>query len=477
MFLKTSSLKNYVFRFIKYYGPTIFAGLFICFSALPSQAELRVELTRGVVKPIPVAVNNLLGSSEEELNYGRIIARVIKADLVRSGLFTAIDEKAFIDVEKSFAIYPTFVNWRLLKAQALFQGKVELDANNQLKVQFRLWDVFAEKLMEGLVYSTGRGNWRRISHKIADSIYKRLTGENGYFDTRIVYIAEKKRSDKIINTPLALDLEKKGTSREKYLAIMDQDGEDHEFLTPGPGSSGPKFIALTPRFSPTRQEITYMSYLGNVPRVYLYNLDTGVSEVLGDFPGMTFAPRFSPDGNGVIMSMAKNGKTDVYSMDLRTRKVKQLTKTPYIDTSPHYSPDGRQVVFNSDRGGSQQIYVMSANGGKAKRISFGKGSYATPVWSPRGDLIAFTKITRGKFSIGVMDVDGRGERLLTGGFLVESPTWSPNGRVIMFFRETPVSKKGGVVSKLYSIDLTGYNEREIVTPMDASDPAWSPLIP
>jgi TolB protein len=220
-----------------------------------------------------------------------------------------------------------------------------------------------------------------------------------------------------------------------------------------------------------------MSYYGNVPRVYLYNLDSGQEEILGDFPGMTFAPRFSPDGNGVIMSMAKDGKTDIYSMDLSTRKVKQLTKNSYIDTSPHYSPDGRQVVFNSDRGGTQQIYVMSANGGKAKRISFGKGSYATPVWSPRGDLIAFTKMAKGKFFIGVMDVDGKGERLLADGFLVESPTWSPNGRVIMFFRETPVSKKGGVVSRLYSIDLTGYNEREIVTPMDASDPAWSPLIP
>ncbi len=477
MFLKTSDFTNYVFGFTKHYGVIMFAGFFIWFNALPCQAELRVDITRGVVKPIPVAVNNLLGSSEKELNYGRSIARVIKADLVRSGLFAAIDEKAFIDVEKSIDINPIFVNWRLLKAQALLQGKVEIDSNNKLKVQFRLWDVFAEKQMIGLVYSTKPGNWRRISHIIADSIYKRLTGESGYFDTRIVYIAEKKRSDKVINTPLSLDIEKKGTSREKYLAIMDQDGENHEFLTDGPGSSSPKFMVLTPRFSPTRQEITYMSYFGNVPRVYLYNLDSGRSEVLGDFPGMTFAPRFSPDGDGVIMSMARNGKTDIYSMDLGTRKVKQLTKNSYIDTSPHYSPDGRQIVFNSDRSGTQQIYVMSANGGKVKRISFGKGSYATPVWSPRGDLIAFTKMTKGKFSIGVMDVDGRGERSLAAGFLVESPTWSPNGRVIMFFRETPVSKKGGVVSRLYSIDLTGYNEREIVTPMDASDPAWSPLIP
>ena len=463
MFLGKSIIKSAVkvnidtcmFNFIKFLSVAICIGFFIAVDAFPCKAELQVDITRGVVKPIPVAITNLLGSSRKELNLGRNIAMVIKADLVRSGLFSSIDEKAFIDVEKSIDTKPIFGNWRLLKTQALSQGKVELDGSNRLKVQFRLWDVFAEQQMVGQVYSTVPENWRRIAHIIADSIYKRVTGENGYFDTRVVYIAETGRSDK----------------RIKRLAIMDQDGENHHFLTDGAS------LVLTPRFSPSRQEITYMSYHGNVPRVYIFNIDSGRQEMLGDFPGMTFAPRFSPDGNGVIMSMAKDGNSEIFSMDLRTREVKQLTKHSGIDTSPHYSPDGRQIVFNSDRGGSQQIYVMGANGGKAKRISFGRGSYATPVWSPRGDLIAFTKMTGGKFFIGVMDVDGKGERLLTEGFLVESPTWSPNGRVIMYFRETPVSKKGGVISKLYSIDLTGYNEREIVTPMDASDPAWSPLIP
>jgi TolB protein len=441
-------------RFRKFIGTAVFAAI-VVLNLSPAVAELRVDITRGVVKPIPVAVTNLLGSSAKEKNIGRNIANVIKADLVRSGLFSAIDAKAFIDVEQSLDTVPKFGNWRVLKAQALSQGKIEVDGANRLKVQFRLWDVFAEQQMVGRVYSTVPGNWRRIAHIIADSIYKRVTGENGYFDTRVVYIAETGRGDR----------------RIKRLAIMDQDGENHHFLTDGSA------LVLTPRFSPSRQEITYMSYHGNVPRVYIFNIDSGRQELLGDFPGMTFAPRFSPDGNKVIMSMAKDGNSEIYTMDLRTRAVKRLTKHSAIDTSPHYAPDGKRVVFNSDRSGSQQIYVMSANGGRAKRISFGKGRYATPVWSPRGDLIAFTKITGGKFFIGVMDVDGKGERLLAEGFLVESPTWAPNGRVIMFFRETPISKKGGVVSRLFSIDLTGHNEREMVTPMDASDPAWSPLIP
>lgn len=446
---------GFMSRFKFFTGAAVVAALFSALNSAPVWAELKVDITRGVVKPIPVAVTNLLGSSAGEQNIGRNIANVIKADLVRSGLFAAIDDKAFIDVEKSLDTVPKFGNWRVLKAQALSQGKVQIDADNRLKVQFRLWDVFAEQQMVGRIYSTVPGNWRRIAHIIADAIYKRVTGEDGYFDTRVVYIAETGRADR----------------RIKRLAIMDQDGENHHFLTDGSA------LVLTPRFSPSRQEITYMSYHGNVPRVYIFNIDSGRQELLGDFPGMTFAPRFSPNGNKVIMSMAKDGNTEIYTMDLRTRAVKRLTKHSGIDTSPHYSPDGKQIVFNSDRSGTQQIYVMSAEGGRAKRITFGRGRYATPVWSPRGDLIAFTKITGGKFYIGVMDVDGKGERLLAEGFLVESPTWAPNGRVIMFFRETPISKKGGVVSKLFSIDLTGHNEREMVTPMDASDPAWSPLIP
>jgi TolB protein len=326
------------------------------------------------------------------------------------------------------------------------------EADGRLKVEFRLWDVFGESQMTGLAYFSTPENWRRVAHIIADAIYKRITGEEGYFDSRVVYIAESGPQDR----------------RVKRLAIMDQDGENHRFLTDGNN------LVLTPRFSPSTQEITYLSYFNNRPRVYLFNIETGQQEVLGDFPGMTFAPRFSPDGNAVIMSLAKSGNSDIYAMDLRTRSVSQLTDHPSIDTSPCYSPDGSQIVFNSDRGGSQQIYTMNANGSNVQRISFGKGRYATPVWSPRGDLIAFTRIDQGKFYIGVMRPDGSGERLLTEGWLVEGPTWAPNGRVLAFFRQTPGIN--GTV-RLYSIDLTGHNERELITPLDGSDPAWSPLIP
>ncbi len=420
-----------------------------------AQAELKVDVTQGTVKPLPIAITNFIGSGPPEVQLGRRISGVIQSDLARSGLFDPIDEKAFIDVERSLETVPRFQNWRILNAQAMVQGRVTLLVDQRMKVQFRLWDVFAQQQMVGQVYTTMTSNWRRIAHIVSDAIYKRITGEEGYFDTRVVYIAETGSQIR----------------RIKRLAIMDQDGENHHFLTDGSS------LVLTPRFSPSRQEITYMSYHGNVPRVYIFNIDTGRQEVLGDFPGMTFAPRFSPDGDSVIMSMAESGNTEIYTMDLRTRKVRQLTRHSAIDTSPYFSPDGKRVVFNSDRSGTQQIYIMKADGSNVKRISFGKGRYATPVWSPRGDLIAFTKFTGGRFYIGIMGVNGKGERLLAEGFLVESPTWAPNGRVLMFFRESPRGTRGEKDSKLFSIDLTGQNEREILTPMDASDPAWSPLIP
>ncbi|HER27714.1 MAG TPA: Tol-Pal system protein TolB [Rhodospirillales bacterium] len=425
-------------------------------SLRPAMAELRIDITRGTVEATPIAITDFQGDSQKAKEFGRGISRVISNDLERSGLFRPLDSRAFIQKAAALGGLPRFGDWRLINAQALVQGRAEIVADGRLRVEFRLWDVFAEKQMVGLAYFTVPGNWRRVAHIVADAIYKRLTGESGYFDTRIVYIAETGAKN----------------ARIKRLAIMDQDGENHEFLTDGSS------LVLTPRFSPKLQEITYLSYYGNLPRVYIFDIDSGKQEILGDFPGMTFAPRFSPDGKSIIMSMAKDGNSEIYTMDLRTRVAKRLTNHSAIDTSPSYSPDGKSITFNSDRGGNQQLYVMNSNGRNVRRISHGKGRYATPVWSPRGDLIAFTKFTGGRFYIGVMRPDGSGERLLAEDFLVEAPTWAPNGRVLMFYRQQPSKEDGsGGRSKLYSIDLTGQNERQVITPLDASDPAWSPLIP
>ncbi len=443
---------------------TFLATLLVTFAVtMPAEARIVVDVNRGHADPLPIAITDLVGSESDIISggsvkdYGQRIALVVKANLTRSGLFHSVDSEAFIrsgTVEENLR-NPNFNNWKAIGAHALMNGAISLQEDGRLKVEFRLWDVLGANQMTGLRYFTSPKNWRRIAHLISDAIYKRMTGESGYFDTRVVYISESGIA----------------TKRVKRLAIMDQDGHNHTFLTNG------KNLVLTPRFSPTAQEITYLSYHNDDPRVYLYNIDSGKQEILGDFPGMTFAPRFSPDGNKVIMSQAYKGNSDIYVMELRTRKIKRLTRHTAIDTSPSYSPDSRYVTFNSDRGGSQQIYVMESNGKNIKRISFGKGRYSTPVWSPRGDLIAFTRQYQGKFYIGVMRPDGSGERLLSESFLDEGPTWSPNGRVIMFFRQQPYDNKGrGGETQLWTVDLTGYNERQVITPLDASDPAWSPLI-
>ena len=417
-----------------------------------ARAQLVVDVVSGQNDPLPIAVTDFVGS-ETDATIGANIAEVVAADLERSGLFDPINRAAFIQSAADIGLFPRFGDWRTINAQALVTGLVEREADGRLKVSFRLWDTFSEEQVDGFVYTGGEDIWRRIAHKIADAIYERLTGEGGYFDSRIVYIAESGTA----------------SARVKRLAIMDQDGANHQFLTDG------EHLVLTPRFSPTSQEITFMAYFNNKPRVYLLDIDTGRREVLGDFPGMTFASRFSPDGRKVIMSLSVDGNTDIYVMDLPTRSIVQLTSDGAIDTSPSYSPDGNFVTFSSDRGGKQQIYVMRSNGTDAQRITFNEGTYSTPVWSPRGDRIAFTKQHQGTFYIGVMKTDGTGERLIAEGYLAEGPTWAPNGRVIMFYRETPVGTQN--LAQLYTIDLTGFNERLVPTPLDGSDPAWSPLIP
>ena len=432
--------------------PAIFVlSLAILSAAASARAELQVDITRGHVEPLPIALVDLAGANETDAEIGRRITAVITSNLERSGLFRAIDPEAFISEPGGMAVRPRFQDWRIINAQALMTGRVVPGDPGRLTVEFRLWDVFAEQDLVGLKLSGSTEAWRPIAHTMSDKIYERLTGESGYFHTRIVYIAETGPPD----------------MRIKRLAIMDQDGHNLRYLSDG------QHLVLTPRFSPTAQEITYLSYERGVPRVYLRHIDTGQQELLGDFPGMTFAPRFSPDGNRVIMTLAQRGNSEIFEMDLRSRQVTQLTDNPAIETAPCYSPDGAFVAFESDRGGSQQIYVMRRDGSDVRRITFGEGRYGTPVWSPRGDLIAFTRSHRGQFAIGVMRPDGSGERILARDYLVEGPTWAPNGRVLMFFRS---SSRDPDSAELVTIDLTGRNERILFTSTAASDPAWSPLI-
>ncbi|HSZ75086.1 MAG TPA: Tol-Pal system beta propeller repeat protein TolB [Rhizomicrobium sp.] len=434
---------------MRMFARAIVAMLALAF-AIPANAALQVNVDQGVTQPLPIAIPDFNTGAGADASMGMNIAGVVRADLDRSGLFRTLDQKSFIDKISDINSPPNFANWRVINAQGLVTGQVLTQPDGRLRVDFRLWDVYGETQMLGLQYFTTPENWRRIAHIIADAIYQRITGEKGYFDTRIVFISES------------------GTAmnRKKRLAVMDEDGANPIFLTRG------DYLVLTPRFNPTAQMIAYMSYINGKPRVYLFDLETGKQQMLGNFPNMTFSPRFSPDGNKVVMTFEKGGNSDIYMMDLRTRAVTRLTTDPAIDTSPSFSPDGNQICFESDRGGSQQVYVMNADGSNQRRISFGAGKNGTPVWSPRGDLIAFTKQAGGALRVGVMRPDGSGERIISDGWEDEGPTWAPNGRVIMFTR----TAQGGRGSSIYSVDITGRNERRVLTPGGASDPAWSPLI-
>jgi TolB protein len=421
-----------------------YVATLVLLTAGPARA-VEVEIRRGQVRATPIAIAEFSGALGPETS------EIVSADLERSGLFKPINPAAFIDRAAGVDVTPDFNNWRVLNAQALAVGRITDMGDGRLKGEYRLWDVYSARQIAGEQFYLPANSMRRLAHIIADAVYERLTGERGYFDSRIVFVDETGPKDK----------------RVKRLAIMDQDGANLRLLTQG------RELVLTPRFHPLSQQITYTSYLNGEPRVVLRDIVTGQEQPLGNFPNMSFAPRFSPQGDRVAMSLQEGSNSNIFQMDVRGGQPVQLTQSQALDTAPCYSPDGRAIVFESDREGHQQLYVMNSGGGAARRISYGQGSYSTPVWSPRGDLIAFTKQVNGGFAIGVIKPDGSGERILTEGFHNEGPSWSPNGRVIIFFRSSQ-GENGG--PKLYSIDLTGYNERQLPTPSFASDPAWSPLL-
>ncbi len=416
-------------------------------AASPVLAQLRITVTGGNFTPLPIAIPDFASA---DAAFGAEVAQIVRNNLTNSGLFRVIDPAGYPQRVGNPNVTPEFNSWRGTGADAVVMGEANR-AGAQIQSSLRLWDTTAGAQVTGKAYGTDANSWRRIAHMASDAIYTGLTGETGYFDTRVVYVAE--------SGPKA--------NRVKRLAIMDQDGFNTRYLTDG------RLAAITPRLSPDGNNIAYMAFDGpNTSGIFLLNLATGQHQSIGQFGQMSFAPRFSPDGRRLVFSVTQGATTNLYALDLGAGQPFALTNGSAIDTSPSYSPDGQRIVFESDRGGRPQIYVMAANGGGAERISYGDGAYSTPVWSPKGDLIAFTRQSGGQFSIGVMRPDGGGERILATSYHAEGPTWAPNGRVLMFFRD-PGGNDGPA---LYSIDIWGRNERRVPTEGFASDPAWSPLL-
>ncbi len=429
----------------------------LALSLLPSwtavaKEPLRIEINEGVIEPLPFAAPQFVTRNANAAELAMRVRQVIAADLSNTGLFREIPSEAHISNITNFDSPIQYSDWKAINAQALITGSVGVDGTGRVTVMFRVFDVFSESpLGRGLRLSASQASWRRLAHKVADEVYSRITGEGGYFDSRVSFISESGPKD----------------ARRKRVAVMDYDGANIRFLTDD------STIVLAPRFSPNGDTVLYTSYETGLPEIFLIGEADGSKRALGSPPGtMAFAPRYSPDGSAVVFSLSQGGNTDIFSMSMESGQITRLTAYPGIETAPSYSPDGRRIVFESDRTGTQQLYVMSAGGGESVRISRGAGRYGTPIWSPRGDLIAFTKQLQGRFHIGVMRVDGSEERLLTASFLDEGPTWSPNGRVIMFTRE---SRGADGAPALYSVDISGRNLRRVPVSGAASDPSWSPL--
>ncbi len=420
----------------------------IAFGLAPATAETGdVYVHAGPnFKPVTIAVTPFAGEEGADK-----IGSIVTNDFARSSFLLTVKAASFPETISNPDVRPNLDAWKTVNAQFVLTGRVLRPDAGHVTAQYRLWDVSTGEQVAGEQFTSEASNARRVAHMIADAVFSRVTGEKGFFDSRIVFVDESGPKEK----------------RHKRLAIMDMDGANVKTL-----AGGGDDLVVTPRFSPSAQQVAYMSFSADDPKVTLLNLETGQREAVGHFPGMTFSPRFSPDGQQIIMSLSEGSSTNLYTMDLRSRATTRLTDTSAIDTSPTYSPDGSQIAFESDRGGTQQIYVMSASGGPAKRISFGEGRYSTPVWSPRGALIAFTRIKGGSFGIGVMKPDGSGERILVEGFHNEGPTFAPNGLYVMFFRDS--GGTGG--PKIYMTDIFGHGEFLVPSPNYASDPSWGPLM-
>jgi TolB protein len=377
------------------------------------------------------------------------IADVIAKDLRWSRRFMPVDVKSMRPPSYPEVTAPAYATWRAAGARALVSGFVQAREDGRLTVGCYLYDAHSERELTRKGFLINPTDWARAAHKCADAVYAEFTGEPGLFQARVAYIDES-------GPPAA---------RVKRLAVQEIDGGGHKFLTQGDAP------VMTPVWSPGGEHLAYTSLIAGQPHVRLIDTETGDHRPLRQDATITFAPAFAPDGDRMVFSAAVSGNTDLQLIDLRNGRTWRLTTAPGIDTSASFSPDGRKIVFESDRSGTQQLYVMNANGSNQRRISFAGGGYASPRWSPDGEHIAFTKLYGSVKRIGVMKADGTGERILTSGGVDQAPSWGPSGQHVLFQGRSFRTGKTG----LFVTSLAGGELREIETPRDAFDPAWSGL--
>lgn len=386
----------------------------------------------------------------------------VRKNLKTTDLFEILKQSGHLEAQKDASLaqdnltvesIPNFEKYAKAGIGAIVIGQFNFDAQGNIELRVRMWDVLDQRQLFGKFYTASKDNLRKAANMISNEIFKSISGESsGHFTSQILYVSETGPAAK----------------RIKKISMIDFDGENNHSLTDG------RELVLTPIFSKRMNEIFYLRYFEDKPQIFSLDLRNLRSRKLGGFRGTTFAASVNPkDQNLILLSAIVDGNSDIYELNINGNSAKRLTKNPAIDTTPSYSPDGKFITFASDRDSGQKIYVMYADGSSVSRITSDSGSYSKPVWSPDGKLIAFTKIKGGQFYIGVIAPNGKGEKLLTGGYLVEGAKWSPNGRYLIYAK-----KKGAYgrdsMSRLFVIDVVTGFEFEVPTPANegASDPDW-----
>ncbi len=422
---------------MKKFKSLLAAGALLAAAASGALAQLSIEITGAGANRIPVAVADFAG----ERGVSQALTSVIRADLERSGLFQLVDTAGAALNENTV---PNHAEWKGKGADALAAGSVNTTPDGRYETRFRLYDTQKQAAIAGQALAHASNQIRTTAHRIADTIYEKLTGERGIFSTRIAYVV-------------------KGAGRYE-LQIADADGNGAQ------SALASREPIISPAWSPDGGKLAYVSFEAKKPIIYVHDLATGKRHVVANFKGSNSAPAWSPDGRKLAVVLTKDGGSQLYLVNADGSGVTRLASSAGIDTEPHFSPDGQFIYFTSDRGGSPQVYRLPVAGGAAQRVTF-DGSYnVTPRLSPDGKTLAFVTRSDGRFRVAAMDLATRQVQVLTDTAKDESPSFAPNGRMILF--ATEVGGRG----VLAAVSTDGrVKQRLSVQAADVREPAWGPF--
>ncbi len=368
-------------------------------AATPALAQFRVEVSGVGMTQLPIAI----APFRDEAQSPQKIASIVQADLERSGQFRSVDTAGARLDETS---RPDLALWRQKSADSLVSGSITRLGDGRFDVRFRLWDVVRGQDLGGQSYIVVQGDLRLVSHRIADFVYEKLTGDRGVFSTRIAYVTK---------------------AGPRYsLWVADADGENAQSALSSPES------IISPAWSPSGGQIAYVSFESRKPVVYVHDVATGRRRLVANFRGSNSAPAWSPDGRTLAVTLSRDGNSQLYTIDANGGEPRRLMQSAGIDTEPAFSPDGRSIYFVSDRGGAPQIYKVASTGGNAERVTF-SGSYnISPSLSPDGRFLAYISRLGGAFKLHVMELGTGTATAITETTADERPSFAPNSRLIVY---------------------------------------------